>query len=235
MENTNFDPWEVADNAKPRDFELYGQIRIDPHFLFFPGNKQKPVPFDPSIHPQDKRVCEVEMHLIPIPEQNINWDENLRILTFSPDWTKIVNPSIKALDVDGLRGLNNRWVRVAKVPGNRERLDKDSGEKTGEFWSTYKFLEVYPDEATCRAAYSGGASFSQDQSDPAPVSNENKTAAFTFVKVFIAKAAAAISDRSEVERQVGEDIARSPLISPYYTIQSPEVQVAIDDALAKYK
>jgi len=229
MENTNFDPWEVADNAKPRDFELYGQIRIDPHFLFFPGNKQKPIPFDPSAHPQDKRVCEVEMHLIPIPEQNINWDENLRVMTFSSDWTKIVNPSIKALDVDGLRGLNNQWVRVAKVPGNRERLDKDTGEKT-----TYKFLEIYPDEATCRAAYSGGAPL-QDQPEAAPASNENEKAAFTFVKVFIAKAAAAISDRAEVERQVGEDISKSPLISPFYTIQSPEVQVAIDDALAKYK
>lgn len=236
MENTNFDPWDDADNAKPRDLELYGQIRIDPHFLFFPGNKQKPVMFDPSIHPQDKRVCEVEMHLIPIPEQNINWDENLRILTFSPDWTKIVNPSIKALGVDGLRGLNNKWVRVAKVPGSRKRLDKDTGEDTGEFWSTYKFLEVYPDEKSCRAAYTGDFDEHNNASQATATvesSDENKKAALTFVKVFVGKAAANVTDRTLVERLVAEDIAKSPLLSPYFTVQSPEVQAEIDNALAK--
>ena len=237
MENnqaTN-DPYEEAINAKPPTFELYGQIRVDAHYLFFPGNKQKPVVFDPAIHPQDKRSLEVELQLIPIAEQNINWDEYQKMLAFTADWTKIVLPSIKAMGIDDLRALNNKWVRVAKVPGNRKRLDKDTHEETGEFWTTYKFMELYPDEAACKAAFVGHSpSDTEVNQAPAAQSNETKAAALTFLKVFVSQAAKHITDRAEIEKQVANDIANNSLISPLFTVQSPEVQAAIDEALHKY-
>jgi len=236
MENNIFDPYEEAINAKPPTFELYGQIRVDAHYLFFPGNKQKPVVFDPAVHPQDKRSLEVELRLIPIAEQNINWDEYQKMLAFTADWTKIVLPSIKAIGIDDLRALNNKWVRVAKVPGTRKRLDKDTHEETGEFWTTYKFLELYPSEDACKAAFGGHtpADTEDNQAPAAQSNNETKAAALTFLKVFVSQAAKNITDRTLVEKQVAADIANNSLISPLFTVQSPEVQKAIDEALVKY-
>lgn len=236
MDNNILDPYEEAINAKARDFELYGQVRVDAHYLFFPGNKQKPIVFDPAFHPLDKRSLEVELRMIPIPEQNISWDEYLKILAFTSDWTKIVLPSIKALGIDDLRALNNKWVRVAKVPGNRKRLDKETQEETGEFWTTYKFVELFADEAACKAAFSGHTP-SDTEVNQAPASqsnNETKAAALTFLKVFVSQAAKHITNRAVIEKQVANDIANNSLISPLFTVQSPEVQAAIDEALLKF-
>jgi hypothetical protein len=228
------DPYDEAINAKARDFEVFGQVRVDAHYLFFPGNKQKPVVFDPAVHPQDKRALEVELRLIPIAEQNINWDEYQKMLAFPADWTKIVLPSIKAIGIDDLRALNNKWVRVAKVPGNRKRLDKNTQEETGEFWTTYKFMELYPSEDACKAAF-GGHTPSDTEDKPVPQSNnETKAAALTFLKVFVSQAAKHLTDRAEIEKQVAADIANNSLISPLFTVQSPEVQAAINEALLKY-
>ena len=234
--NQVLDPYEEAINAKPPTFELYGQVRVDAHYLFFPGNKQKPIVFDPAFHPLDKRSLEIELRMIPIPEQNISWDEYLKILAFTSDWTKIVLPSIKAMGIEDLRALNNLWVRVAKVPGNRKRLDKETQEETGEFWTTYKFMEMYPDEAACKTAFAGHAP-SDTEGNQAPAAqgnNETKAAALTFLKVFVSQAAKYISNRAEIEKQVAADIANNSLISPLFTVESPEVQAAIDEALVKY-
>lgn len=224
----NDDPWEEADNAKPRDFEYYGQVKADVRYIFFPGNKQRPIPFDPAIHPQEKRVVEIEIHIIPIPEQNVSFDVYNKLVGFSPDWTKITNPSIKALKVDGLRELNNRWVRVANVPGKRERLDKDSGEPTGEYFSTFKFLEIYPDENTCHAAYAGYASHTEPQAEEQK--DEKKQTALVFAEVIVAKNAKIAKDRDELKRLVSIEISALPLISENFTVESPEIQTLIDNA-----
>lgn len=232
MENNKFDAFDEAFNAKPREFEIFGQVRVDAHYLFFPGNKQMPVPFDPTIHPEDKRTTEVELRMIPIAEQNITWDEFQRMLTFSPDWTKIVLPSIKEIGMTNLRELNNQWVRVAKVPGNRKRLNKLTREETGEFWPTYRFIEVFADEAACKAAYLGDMPESTE-SDQSPTDNE-RAVALAFIEVFVTAAAKHITDRKVIEAQVADDISKQSAVSGLFTVQSPEVQRAIDKALAQY-
>jgi hypothetical protein len=237
MEKTyqNDDPFAEAFNAKPRDFEIFGQVRVDAHYLFFPGNKAKPVPFDPAIHPVDKRALEVELRMIPISEQNISWDEYQKILSFSSDWTKIILPSIKAIGIDSLTALNNQWVRVAKVAGSRKRLDKDTQEDTGEFWTTYKFMELFADESACKAAFGGhSVSDTEGAQAPAPANDDTKAAALTFLKVFVAQACAHLTDRALVEKVVAEDIAKTPLISALFTVKSPEVQLAIDAAFKPF-
>jgi len=232
--NSN-DPWDVAEKEQPRGFEFYGQVHADANFIFFPGGGATPVPFDAGIHPANKRVTEIEFRIIPIPEQEISWDESLKILTFSKEWHEIVKPSIDALGLDKLRDINNKWVRVAKVPGFRKRLDRDTGEDTGEFWATYKFMELYADERVCREAYTGeaqnanAASFTKND----PIEDQSKKTAFTFMKVWIAKAAAYLQDREMVEADVKSEIDKNNLISNYYSIDHPDVQKAIDDAMAK--
>jgi hypothetical protein len=233
--NTNqSDPWDIAETEQPRGYEFYGQVHADANFIFFPGNGAKPIPFDPGIHPNNKRVTEVEFRIIPIPEQDVDWDESLKILTFSKEWHEIVKPSIDALGLDKLREINNKWVRVAKVPGFRKRLDKDTGEDTGEFWSTYQFKELYKDERACREAYTG-ESVNDDIpfAGKKPDDDQNKKAAMTFINIWVTKAASVLQDRKAIEEEVKGEMENAPLINHYFTIDSPEVQEAIDKAMAK--
>lgn len=237
MENTylNDDPFAAADNAKPRDFEVFGKTQVDARFIAFPGGGAKPVPFDPAIHTQDKMRTEVEIHIIPIAEQNISYDEYIKLLAESTDWIKIVNPSIKDLGIDGLRALNNQWVQVAKVSSKRKRLDKDTKEETGDFWPTYKFLKLFKNEDECRAAFMGGGAPANTEpaSASAPTVDPNKAAALAFARVLVAQVVNMFQDRAMVNSQIASQIAAQPMIAAHYTVQSPEIQAAIEVEMLK--
>jgi hypothetical protein len=228
------DPWEVADSAKPRDYEYYGQVQADVWFAYFPGGGAKPIPFDPTQHPIDKRVTQIEIHIIPVPEQNVTFDVHQNYSDFSPDWTKITLPSIKALGFDGLRSLNGHWVRVAQVDGKRKKLDKDTKAETGEYWSTFKFLEVYPDQAACEHAYSGARSLSPDteqQSAPEANGDAEKITALKFAKVVVENKAKGQTDKQAVIAAVTEAIAGMPMIAKYFTGSSPDILGMINEVM----
>lgn len=225
------DPWVVADNAKPRDFEYYGQVKADAWFGFFPGGGAKPIAFDPQQHPVDKRTVMIDIQIIPVPEQNISFDIRQNYTDFSPDWTKVTLPSIRAIGVDGLRALNDRWVRVVQVDGKREKKD-ENGKKTGEFYKTFKFLEVYPDAATCSTAYAGASpAHTESQPDPVADGDKEKTTALQFAKVVITNKAQGKTDPQAVINSVTEAIAGMPMINKFFTGDSPEILALIQEAM----
>lgn len=226
------DPWEVADNAKPREFEYYGQVKADVWFGFFPGGGAKPIPFDPTAHPEDKRITMIDIQIIPIAEQSVSFDIRKNYTHFDPDWTKITLPSIKALGADGLRALNNQFVRVVQVDGKKEKKD-DTGKKTGEFFKTFKFLDVYPDQAACENAYAGnGHSHTEDT---APVSSDDaeKNTALAFAKVIVQQTVKGETDPQKAIDAVSKAIAGFPTISKYFTGSSPEIFSLIQEAMTK--
>lgn len=223
------DPWEIADNAKPRDFEYYGKVMADVWFGFFPGGGAKPIPFDPQQHPEDKRSVMIDIQIIPVPEQNVTFDIRQNYTDFSLDWTKVTLPSIKALGVDGLRALNGRFVRVVQVDGKREKKD-DSGNKTGEFYKTFKFLAVYETEEECQQAYSG----TPPHTEPQPINgngNNEKDTALKFAKVVVENKVRATKDIQEAINSVSEAIAGMPMINKYFTADSPEILNLIQEAV----
>lgn len=229
------DPWAAADAAKPREFEYFGQVKADAWFGFFPGGGSKPVPFDPQQHPADKRAVMVDIQIIPIPEQNIAFDIRQSYTDFSLDWTKITLPSIRALGVDGLRSLNGKYVRLGLVDGKREK--KENGNKTGVFYKTFKFLEVYPDAAACSAAYAGAAPGGHTEpmvepaAKPEDAGDANKATALQFAKVVVTNQARGKTNKDEVMKAVAEVIASMPLINQYYTGHSPEVTAMIEEVM----
>ncbi len=224
------DPWAVADSAKPRDFEYYGQVKADCWFGFFPGGGAKPIPFDSQQHPVDKRTTMIEIQIIPVPEQNVTFDVKQNYTDFSPDWTKVTLPSIKALGVDGLRSLNNRFVRVALVDGKREKKD-ENGNKTGEFYKTFKFLDVFTDQAACTMAYSGSSPAHTEQAPATDSSDTEKQTALVFAKVVVENAARGQTDIQVIIDTVSAAIATMPMISKYFTGQSPEILNMIQEAM----
>ncbi|MEL7626954.1 MAG: hypothetical protein AAGU15_08865 [Anaerolineaceae bacterium] len=234
------DPFDEADNAKPRPFEYYGQVRADAQNLYFAGNGAKPVPFDPTMHPEDKRRVEVYLQIIPIPEQNISYDVYQRLLSFDRDWTTITNPSIREIGVDGLRGLNNKWVRLVRVEGTRKKLDRETGEDTGEKWQTFKFLELYPDMDSCIAAFAGrgngnGAALDTEEKQPADAGANEKMTALSFAKVLVANEGRNNrGNRAAFEEALMKQIAQMPLISKVFSITSPEIVELIDEEVKRW-
>lgn len=228
--NVMNDPWAAADAAKPRDFEYYGQVVADAWFGFFPGSGAKPIPFDPQQHPTDKRAVMIDIQIIPVPEQNVSFDVRQNYTDFSLDWTKVTLPSIKAIGVDGLRALNGRYVRVALVDGKREKKG-ENGSKTGEFYKTFKFLEVYANAAECSAAYAGSSPAHTEPADPVDEADKEKATALQFAKVVVTNQARGKKDKSEILKAVTEMIAGMPLISKYYSGNSPEIEAMIEEEL----
>ncbi|HAL16864.1 MAG TPA: hypothetical protein DCP32_08960 [Anaerolineaceae bacterium] len=226
------DAWEVADNAKPRDFEYFGQVKADVWFGYFPGNKAKPIPFDPQQHPADKRAVMIDIQIIPVPEQNVTFDIRQNYTDFSLDWTKITLPSIKALGVDGLRALNGHYVRVAQVDGKREKKD-ENGHKTGEFYKTFKFLELYPDAAACSAAYAGAAPSHTEQTPDEPAGDKEKETALKFAKVVVENTARGETDLNAVRTKVATALAGMPMINKHFTVDSPEIMNLIMEVMPK--
>ena len=228
---TNDDPWTVADNAKPRDFEYFGQVKADVWFGYFPGGGAKPIPFDASQHPADKRNVMIDVQIIPVPEQNVTFDIRQSYTDFSLDWTKITLPSIKALGVDGLRALNGKFVKVIQVDGKREKKD-EMGNKTGEFYKTFKFVEVFPDQASCSVAYAGNHHHAEQE--PLPNTGDaEKDTALKFAKVVVENKAKGEKDPQKVINAVTEQLAGMPMINKYFTGSSPEIFQLIQEAMTK--
>ncbi len=226
------DPWDDAINPPARDFEIYGQVKVDVYYLFFPGGGQAPVPFDPNNHPEDKRATQIEMQIIPIAEQNISWDVKQKYLSFSKEWQKITLPSIKDTGVTDLRTLKDRFARIAQVPGFRPRKDKNTGEDTGEFWSTFKFIEVYPDEATCKAAFGGSPASKEAEQEAVPnVADQERSVMLTFAKVIVADKARTITDREELIKVLELELANNVALAKHFTVNTPEIQALIDEAI----
>jgi len=239
------DPFAEADNAKAQPFEYYGQVKADAQYLFFPGNKMKPVPFDPTIHDEEKRRVEIYLQIIPIAEQNISFDIYQKLLSFDRDWTTITNPSIKAIGVQGLRDLNDKWVKVIRIEGTRKKFDRDTGLDSGEKWPTFKFLELYPNEEACIAAFAGNRrngsatadteySEATTNADAAPNDNEKSTA-LSFAKVLIANEGRNNNgNRQAFEDALARQIAQMPLISKVFTVQSPEIVELIEKEVERW-
>lgn len=226
-----FDAWDEAYNPPEREFEIYGQVKIDIYNLFFPGNKQQPVPFDPNVHPENKRSTQVEIIIIPIPEQNISYDVSQKYLTFLKDWKDITLKSIKEIGVPDLRDFRDRWVKLARVPGHTPRKDKYTGELTGEMWTAFKFLELYPDEKACREAYAGSPNTVEDPRDTeeeeALNSNEKKTT-LEFAKVILAQVAKTAIDRNDFVSKISVSLANNPQIAKFFSVTSPEIVELIE-------
>lgn len=243
------DAWDEANNATPPVYEFFGRVQFSPWNAFFPGKdenggSQKPVVFNPQVHDIKKMSTIIDAVIIPISQQNITKEVKQNFTSFSSDWTRIVLPSIKALPgITGIRDLHDKYVRVQSVPGKRKRLDKDTGEDTGEFWSTWKFVEVFANEAACVAAYEGAGYSSATEPEPianaapvnaVPANDPGYQTALSFAAVVVKSTSngKSAADFETIKTEVANKITGMPQINKYLTGDSPEVLNLIMDQLA---
>ena len=223
------DPYDRADNPHFAPREYWGQLRVDIWLCVLEKGKGK-IPFDPAVHSEDRARTALNIAVVPLAEQNVQFALDRELIaepTKSGDeWLKIVWPSLRKLGFASTRDLNGKWVKCHIVPSGHTYTDKKSGNEREA--TTFEFLDLYPDEAACRAAYlaAGGKPADDDDdvpdiaSAPLPQNDGRKIAALEFVKVLVKSTK---GDRDALAREM----ATIPMIAEFFSVDSPEVRALL--------
>ena len=217
------DPLESAANVTfgPRDY--FGQVQVDAYYCVLIKGQGKML-FDPAVHSADMRRTALDINILPLPGTTRDSRPIHReLIAESAEWSRIVLPSIKALGLPGPKALVGAWVRYQMVPTGRKYTDKSTGAQKDA--TTIKFVAVYATEAECRAAFDAY----QAQPDVAPrseqqpagaASNPERAAAYEFLKVIVAQ-------HKSNPAALAATIAANPIISKYFTVDSPETKALL--------
>jgi len=226
---TIIDPWESAEQAKEPQFsnEIWGQVEARSWYCVLEKGVGK-IEFDPQIHSQDQRRTAIELIVRPLTDMGLTFDLARSMIAESREWSSIVLPSIRDLGIHP-RDLNGKWVKVQTVTlidksGNPVTYTDSNGavkEKT-----TIKFLKLFSNEGECRSDY-----LAQSGKPPADTQygrpnengdNKERQTALAFLKVYVQNACRGQKDLKVVRETLALNIAGQPLISKYFTIDSPE-------------
>lgn len=225
------DPMDAAMSAtyeeRPRAF--FGYVQTDVWFCMLVKGQGK-IPFDAQVHDTQKRCTAIDIAIHPLPDSPAKFAVERGMIAESAEWVKIVMPSLKALGTD-LRGVNGKWAQILQVPTGQKYVNKEGIEKER---TTIKFIAVYNSEAECAAAAN---QFFQRRSDgttatePAPASapavsapaNGNGAEKATAQKFLPALWNASGKDPS----RFAEQLAKNPLTSKYFDLNSPEVVAVV--------
>lgn len=223
------DPLDALDNPEIKAPEYFGQIQLHTWFCVLEKGVGK-VDFDPQKHALDARRTAVKIGLLPLPEHKTNQDIYRDMIAESREWASLVLPNIKALGITA-RELDGKWVKIGFQPTGRTytKTDPLSGETVTRDATTFKFIQLFPNEGACRAAYeaerggsNGGEPPFDGSTSTAPVNgtnggNRERETALKFLTPLIAKSGGD-------EAKLAELIASMPMLSKHLSIQSPEVR-----------
>lgn len=229
------DPWDSAENPQEIVFTnvYWGQVEAQSHYCVLEKGVGK-VEFDPQVHSVDQRRTAIDILIHPLPETGAQWDITRGVIAESHEWAGVILPSLRELGIQA-RELNGKWVRVERVPladklGNPQTYVDKTG--TVKEQTTLKFIAVFADRASCLADFQKGRG-----THPAPAStpanggngnsNGEREAALKFLKVYVQNACKGQSDLTVIRETLALNLAQQPLISKYFTVDSPETTALI--------
>jgi hypothetical protein len=228
------DIFDDLDNPQVREgvYDYFAQIKLDTWYCILAKGVGKQ-PFDAATHKADQRRTAIDINLYPLAEQNISFDISRSMISESREWAGIVLPSIKNLGISA-RDLNGKWAHVRTKGTGNTYTAKDGSTKER---TTFEFVELFADEASCRAAFNGATSGAPAPvSAPAPVANGSdpgKVAAMKFLPVIVKNAVSGQTDLNVIRSTVATNLASMPQIGKYFTVDSPEVMDQIMGAMIK--
>jgi hypothetical protein len=211
-----YDPWDAAGNPPERQTtsRWFGRLFLDVWACALIKGQGK-VPFDDQVHDASQRLTAVQMEVQPLSDYDVTFTLERDLIAEFGAWPKVTLPSIKALGVD-LRTLNKKWVAVEFKPTGRTYTGRDGEEKQE---TTFVVMGVYDTEAECRAAYQA---FNADE--PPFAVDEEDTKARATAAMFIGPLwAQAGQDKTKMADLLG----KTPIVSEFFTIDSPEVVAVI--------
>lgn len=217
------DPWTTAMNPPEQSSEWFGQISVNPWFCSLVKGVGKspwdPNQLDPNTGNPVRRYTAIDISLAAITEAPIDPITRTCIAEFG-EWVDIILPSLKALGINDLQTLNNKWVKLEMIPTGRTYQNQNGETKNA---TTFKFLAIYPDEAACRAAKGGNGNAPAAQ-PPTGNGNKERETAVKFLKPYVENAWKKANGNVEETRKLLADmIAMQPLLSKYFTVDSAEV------------
>lgn len=233
------DPWDSAENAKEPVYSniVWGQCKARSWWCVLEKGIGK-VEYDPQIHNPDQRRTAIDIIILPLSEMGITFSLSRNMIAESREWASFTLPSIRDLGFSP-KQLNDAWVKVQTVPltdksGNVVTYTDSNGvvkEKT-----TLKFLAIFEDENACRADYL------ENSGKPAPQNteytgkqngngNKERETALAFLKVYVQNACRGQNDIEVIRKTLALNIAQQPLISKYFTVDSPETVQLIMEAI----
>lgn len=233
------DPFDAATNARPPSAEYFGEIILDSWFCVLEKGVGKR-PYDPQSDDPAKRSIAVDIVILPIPEANVKFSVERRLIADSKAWTGITWPSLQKLGLANARDAKNRFCRVKLTPTGRTWNGNDGNKKEE---TTFEFLELFADEASCKAAFAGkhtptaasqAPTPAAPAAAPAPADPEEaaRKTALTFAKAIITNLARTEKDLVILQTKVAEKLAAMPMVSKYFSADSPEIMQMIAEALA---
>jgi len=214
--------------------EWYGQVMVNAWFCALVKGTGK-VAWDPNTvdangQPLRRYTC-IDLSLQPIANGDQVYPIERSVLAEFGEWVDICLPSLKDLGITNLQALNNTWIRCEMVATGRTYTNSNGETKDA---TTFKFLQVFADEAACRAAYAaahggnGGGSVNAAPAPAATPANGNgakeRETALKFLKPYVQNAWRKSSgDLDKARTELATMIANQALLAKYFTVDSPEV------------
>lgn len=227
MTTFNNDPFESAVKTAENNGKYYGQIQVVATYVVLIKGSGKQSFIEGQHDPKDRRT-EIGFTLNPIEDMGLANLVQRSVLAESAEWSKIVWPSIRdACGLTNLRALDNKFVKVERVKNGRTWLDNKTGEpREGD---TLKFVAIYENEKTCKAAYFA------DGNTPRVTTNVDDAG-----EIDMSPGAGSVDEKAEAETAkaflpalvkmsagnksaLATTLASMPAVSKYYNINSPEV------------
>lgn len=221
------DPYDAATEAGERQPVYFGKLDVTASFVALIKGQGKVLWTE--AHGLEQRRTEIAIRLNPIDQMNQTRMVERSIIAESREWSAVVWASLRDLGIRNARDINGKWAKIELVKSGRSWQNKTTGETVEG--TTLKFLALYNSKAECEAAWeaeNGGQAHS-------PASNGNG-----------ATAAASGNGASDIERAamlqflpalvkaaqgnrtaLAQSLANMPMVSKYFTVDSPEVQALL--------
>lgn len=226
------DIWDRANEATLGPKFYFGQVFTLGDDVYISKGEPKRL-FDSNRDPVEKRYTQIKIDGQCTRANGSTYEISREIICeFGREWAGIILPSLKICGVHP-RDLDQKWAKWEMVETGQSFV-ATQGASAGETIkkTTFKFLEIYPDEAACRAAekahYSRAA---DDEDEPLPMpedgneapksnggngSDAQRQVAAKFLPALLAQAQGDLTQFSVL-------LAGNPLTSKYFDLNSPEV------------
>lgn len=236
------DPWDSAEKPETKEYssQYWGFVEASAWYCVLEKGIGRVV-YDPQRHSQDQRRTAVDILVRPIPEMGLQFDISRSMLAESREWAQVVLPSIRDLGLSP-REINGKWAKVELVPvpgknGTAETYTDSSGVIKER--KTIRFLAVFESEESCRADYFANKGQSSpntqyEEGDGNGNGNKERETALKFLKVYVQNACRGKTDLEAIRNALAPQIASQPLISKYFTVDSPETLQLIAEEVTKH-
>lgn len=221
------DPFDAATQAGERTPAYFGKIEVSVGFVKLMKGAGK-VPFNEGTDSVEERRTDIRIVLNPIEASKMTQLVEKDMIAESATWGRIVWPSLRDCGLKNLRELHGKWAQVELAKTGRTYPGRDG---TTREETTFKFVKLFDSLAECNAAFyavrPGSAPVDNgvgdiDMSHGAGSNgngnggNPERETALQFLGVLVKQAG---GDKSKL----AASIAMMPMISKYFTADSPEV------------